>query len=286
MKGFDLYIFLICLLIFVVLTVAFAVFITIIGKQRLRLLAAGLEDDKIKSSVEKKLKSNKKRCSFGIIDKIISVVLCVFLAFACIMALTTSVRGNNVVKGMPAFKVVTSTSMSAKYEKNQYLFMYNLNDQIQLFDLVVLHELPAEKDIKLYDVIVYEHIDGTLLIHRVINIEEPNQNHPNERYFLFQGDAVAGSDLYPVKYSQMKSIYKGERVSGVGSFVFFIQSPAGILCIVLIILALIAMPIVDKKFWQVEFERVKDMVNKGELEEKALDVYEKSEKRKGDGQLK
>ncbi len=281
MKELDLYIFLLCLFIFVVLTGAFTAFIVIIGKQRIRILNAGLDDEKIKADVEKKLNTKKSRCSFGIIDKIISGVICVILAVVCIMAINTSIVGNNVVKGAPAYKVVTSTSMSARYEKNEYLFMYDLKDQIQLFDLVVLHELPAEEDIKLYDIIVYEHIDGTLLIHRVVRIEEPNKYHPDERYFLFQGDAVAGADLYPVKYSQMKSIYKGERISNIGSFICFMQAPAGILCIGLVIFALVAMPIVDKKFWKIELERVNLMIKSKKLPSNAVDVYVKPKKEKG-----
>ena len=142
-----------------------------------------------------------------------------------------------------------------------------------MFDVVVLHELPKEEDLQLYDIVVYEHISGALLIHRIVGIEEPNESHPNERHFLLQGDAVHYPDSFPVRYSQMKSIYRGERVPNVGSFVFFIQSPAGIICIILLVVSLFLMPIADNYLIKKEYARVLVLVEKGELDSKALDFY-------------
>ena len=160
------------------------------------------------------------------------------------------------------------------------------DNQLQMFDLIVLHELPPEDEIQLYDIIVYEHINGSLYIHRVVRIEEPNDEHPNERYFLFQGDANSYADVYPVRYSQMRSIYRNERMANVGSFVFFMQSPAGILCVLLIVAVLIIMPIIDNMFVKLELERVRHMVDMKVLNASALEIYsktkKKSPKRKGD----
>ena len=144
-----------------------------------------------------------------------------------------------------------------------------------MFDVVVLHELPAEEDLKLYDIVVYEHISGALLIHRIIGIEEPNESHPNERHFLLQGDAVHYPDTFPVRYSQMRSIYKGERIPNVGSFVYFMQSPAGIICLILIMVSFILMPIADRFILKLEFKRVAFMVENGELDKEAINLYSK-----------
>ena len=208
-------------------------------------------------------------------------MVCLVLCAAGIVAIITGADSNKVVKGTPALKVVASTSMCVKYEGNKYLFKNGLDNQLQMFDLIVLHELPPEDEIELYDIIVYEHINGALYVHRVVRIEEPNEEHPNERHFLMQGDANAFADVYPVKYSQMKSIYRNERMPNIGSLVFFMQSPAGILCILLLIFTLIAMPIVDNLFMKKEYERVKIMVDNGELDESALTVYRLSKRQKG-----
>ena len=112
--------------------------------------------------------------------------------------------------------------------------------------MIFVYEKPSQEDLKLYDIVVYE-VDGVLLVHRIVQIEEPNQAHPNERWFLCQGDAVDAPDRFPVKYSQIRAIYRGERVPFVGSFVLFMQSPAGWLCIILIVGAIVATPIIEKK---------------------------------------
>ena len=148
-----------------------------------------------------------------------------------------------------------------------------------MFDVVVLHELPKEEDLKLYDIVVYEHISGALLIHRIVGIEEPNESHPNERHFLLQGDAVHYPDTFPVRYSQMKSIYRGERIPNVGSFVFFIQSPAGIICIILLVVSLFLMPVADNYLLKKEYARVLFMVEDKKLDSKVLSFYKKIAKK-------
>ncbi len=286
MTGFELYIFFLCLLVFISLTALFSFMICYIAKQKGILLVNGLEDDKIKEKLTKKL--NKKSTKAGrimeTIEKIASITLCACLAVLLIVTSISSCRGDTKVDSMPAIKVIASTSMSEKYQGNKYLFNNNLDDQLQLFDVVLLHELPKEEDLELYDIVVYEHITGVLLIHRIISIEEPNENHPNERHFLLQGDAVYFPDTYPVKYSQMKSIYRGEKIPNVGSFVYFMQSPAGIICIILLLVSLVLMPIADNYILKREYERVKIFVEKGEIDEKALAFYKEGRKNKPKGE--
>jgi hypothetical protein len=101
-------------------------------------------------------------------------------------------------------------------------------------------------DLKLYDVVLYE-VDGILLSHRIVGIEEPNEKHPDQRYFLLQGDAVESPDRFPVKYEQIKGIWRGEKIPFIGSFVLFMQSPAGWLCVLLVIVSMIATPRMEKK---------------------------------------
>lgn len=286
MKGFELFIFLLCVIVLVALTTFFTVLITIIARQQLRLIRCGKEDEKIKKSV---LKKNGKTSDkvWGVIDKIVSALLCCFLLVVLIISVSVGVSGNKrVVKNVPAVKVISSTSMAIKYEKNTYLFDNNLNNQLQLFDLVVLHELPKEEDIKLYDIIVYETPEGVLVIHRVIGIEEPNEKHPNERWFQFKGDSAENADRFPVRYSQMKSIYRGERIPNVGSFVFFMQSPAGLICFALVILVLATMPFVDRKFTKEQNARIKILVEAGELPQSVLEENSNKCKDKGENDEK
>lgn len=277
MIGFELYVFFLCLIVFIGLTALFTFMICYITKQKVKLIESGLEDKEIKESITKKL--NKSSTRFGkicdAVNKFFSLAIFAVLCVIFVFTTVSSCMGDSSVKSIPAIKVIASTSMSEKYEKNTYLFDNDLNDQLNLFDLVILHQLPPEEELKLYDIVVYEHISGALLIHRIVGIEEPNESHPSERHFLLQGDAVHYPDSFPVRYSQMKSIYRGERIPNVGSFVYFIQSPAGIICAILALLSIIIMPIADNYLSKKEFKRVLIMVEKGEIDKKALVFYKK-----------
>ena len=253
MTDFKLYTFFLCLIVFVSLTFFFAFLIFYIGKQKICMIKNGLADERIIKSVSNRYKLGNR--IIGTISKIASIVICLFITIPFALVAISSSMGNRVVKDIPAIKVVASTSMSEKYENNTYLFTNNLDNQLQLFDVVLLHKLPKEEDLKLYDIVVYEHISGTLLFHRIVGIEEPNEEHPNERYFLLQGDAVHYPDSFPVRYEQMKSIYYGERVPNVGSFIFFMQSPSGLICLLLILCCMILMPIADSIVLKREEER-------------------------------
>ena len=112
-----------------------------------------------------------------------------------------------------------------------------------MFDLITIHPLPKEEELKLFDIVVYD-FDGAEIIHRIIGIEEPDEKH-SERYFLLKGDANIYEDKFPVKYDQMKAIYRNERIPFAGSFILFLQSPAGYLCLFLIVVTFIAVPIID-----------------------------------------
>ena len=154
--------------------------------------------------------------------------------------------------------------MQERNEKNEYLFENNITNQIDTFDLVVLNKLPDEDSLKLYDVISYK-IDDILVFHRIVAIEERNDNHPDYRLFTLQGDSNSNPDSKKVKYSQMIGIYNNQKIPFVGSFVLFMKSPAGYLCIILILFYFIATPIVDKKLKKEE-ELRKEVLEKKYLE--------------------
>lgn len=261
MKGYDLYVFFLCLIVFTLLTALFVVMITWIVRLLIKAIRGGLEDEKIKKEYYKAQCGCGKDCISGIVDKIISVVFCAFFAVFFIFALSLNLSEGKTVGDVPVMRVVQSGSMAKKYEKNKYLFENNLNDQIQTFDIIVTEKLPDEKDLKLYDIVVYE-VDDVLVVHRIIKIEEPNVKHPDCRWFVLQGDNVQYPDKTPVLYSQMRAIYHGERIPYIGSFIMFMQSPAGWLCMLLIVIGSIAIPVVE---WILNREREKRLIALGEL---------------------
>ena len=245
MTGYELYVFILCFIVFTLFTVLFSVMIGMITKMKLRMLRHGLEDDAIHTEYRK---GKRAGCLSTLVGKAFSLVVCIafFLTFA--FSVYMNATESKLPNGVPSLKVVKSSSMSYKHANNTYLAENGLDDQLQTFDIIVTRHLPPEEELELYDIVVYKQ-DNINIVHRIVGIEEPNQAHPDERHFLLQGDAVETPDRFPVRYNQMLGIYEGERIPYVGSFVVFLQSPAGWLCILLVLAAMIATPIVERNVY-------------------------------------
>lgn len=256
MTSFDIYVFFLCFVVFSLFTALFSVLLSYIVKFYIKLVKLGAEDENIKIEYENTVKLEKKRGNkvVGCISTVlnIAIVSVMFIAFA--FSVFLNVTTGNQVGDIPALKVVKSDSMSYKNVNNEYLFENELDDQVNTFDLIVLHNLPEEEKLNLYDIVAYER-DGDLILHRIVGIEEPNEDHQDKRYFLLQGDAIEYHDRFPVLYEEMRGIYYGDKIPFVGSFFSFMQSPAGYLCIILIFFAMIVTPIVNRKIVEVKKER-------------------------------
>ncbi len=240
MTGYDNYIFVLCLVVFVALTAFFATLITCMVRMNIKLIRGGLADVEIKKQREKE----KKSAVFSVLEKIISITLLVIAITVFFFSLDVKINEKKPVE-RNVVKVVKSPSMSIKDKFNKYLVENDLNDQIQMFDLIRVSPLPKESELKLYDIVVYE-VDGQMVVHRIVDIKEPDEKH-SERQFLLRGDANRYSDKFPVLYSQMRGIYTGKKVSYIGSFVIFMNSPAGWLCVLLVVVVCLAYPFIDKK---------------------------------------
>lgn len=255
MTGYDLYILFLCLIVFTLLTALFSVMLSYIIRMTVKTIKHGLEDERITIEYKKAKKSNPV---WDIVIKIVTTIMLVIIFLAFCFSVYVQFCNNRVTGNVPVPKVVLSDSMSYKNKANTYLRENQLDNQFETFDLIFVEKLPDEFELELFDIVVYEHRDD-LIIHRIVGIEEPNEEHPDNRHFLLQGDASQFSDEYPVLYEQMRAIYKGKHIKFVGSFFAFMQSPAGYLCILLIIFAVIATPIAEKKLLQAKMQRLAEI---------------------------
>ena len=242
MTDYEIYVFALCFIVFSLLTATFSYLIYLYGHQEVELIRAGERDRQIEIDFEKR--KTLKYQAFLWLGRFISLALCVAFSVTFAFALHLRSKEYAPIGDVPEIKVVKSSSMETKNEKNEYLFANELNDQFDMFDIIFCEKLPAEEDLQLYDIVMYKQRDR-YIIHRIIAIEEPNEQHPHSRYFTLRGDAIGQSDQSPVFYSQMQGIYRGERVPFVGSFIMFLQSPAGALCMLLIVFAIIIAPIAE-----------------------------------------
>ena len=247
MTGYELYVFVLCLIVFTLLTAMFTYLIFSITKMELALIGYGHRDKAIKKAIEKERKQRADHAKLWTwVDRITSLLLCLLFLTTFAFAVYVHTAEDRPANGIPSIKVVKSESMATKHAENKYLFANHLDDQFQMFDIIICRHLPPEEELALYDIVVYK-LEDMYVIHRIVGIEEPNADHPNERYFILQGDAVPQRDTLPVRYSQMRGIYEGTRIPFAGSFVLFLQSPAGWLCVLLVVCTTLATPFVEKR---------------------------------------
>ena len=244
---FDTYVLVLCLIVLVSITAFFSVLMYAIVKMNIKMIDGGLLDSEIQAEYDKYYQ-RKNNTLLNILGSIASGVLCFLLLAAFVFSVVMRKKEKNAF--LP--KVVNSNSMSCKSEKNAYLFEKQLNDQIKRFDIIFLLEMPEDADIELYDIVAYETVEGFLVIHRIISISEES----DKRSYILRGDANAYNDPIEVSYDQMKGIYKGNRIAHIGSFIIFLQTPVGWLCIILIVFCTIALPLVHRKIQRTLDKRI------------------------------
>ena len=204
-------------------------------------------------------------------DYAFSGIVCLVLVVVFVCSFFVSCSENADAWEMPsAYRVVRTGSMAKMHPDNTYIRENGLDDQIQTFDMIRTEKLPDEMEIELYDIVVYE-VDDMLVVHRIVEIEEPNESHPDCRYFRLQGDAVESPDRFPVRYEQMRAIYRGDRTPFIGSLILFMQSPAGWLCIMLIVSAMIASPMLENLLEKEKNKRVLLYITETPVEEPVVE---------------
>lgn len=260
MTDYDIYVSLLCLITYVMFVTLSVFCIAVIMKLSIKLIRAGAEDDDIIKEYERGIVFQEfnnfvKNVTYAISSVVFLALLLVF-AFSLVVQYADEPR----LDFLPTYRVVQTGSMAEKHEKNTYLYDNGLDDQIQTFDVIKTEKMPDEMELKLFDVVVYE-IDDMLIIHRIVGIEEPNEKHPDCRHFILQGDANEYRDREIVTYDQMKGIYRGERVPFVGSFILFMQSPIGWLCVLLVIIAIIVTPFLEAKIQRERERRIAFYLN-------------------------
>lgn len=257
MTPYEVYIFVLCCVVFFLLTLLFSIMLGYLVVLTVKLIWHGIMDEKIKKEYKKRVE--KKQSRLGVfVDRFVSAVLCLAMCAVFAFSMYLQINESKVPENVPSFKVVRSPSMAEKHASNTYLD--GIDNQVQTFDLIVTYHIPAEEELQLYDIIFYEQNDE-MILHRIVRIEEPNATHPDERWYITQGDAVSSPDTAPVRYSQMRGIYRNEKIPFAGSFVMFMQSPAGYLCILLVVVAMIATPILEKKLAREKEQRMEVIRN-------------------------
>ena len=155
MTDYEMYIFLLCLIVFLALTALSVACIWIIARLSLRLIRGGLEDEKILEEAQRN-KDKQPNKYAKILDYAISGAVCLIFLVAFLGSLAIRCTEGGRCGLLPTYRVVRTDSMATCNRKNEYLFDNDLKDQIQPFDLIRTEKLPEEMELELYDIVVYE----------------------------------------------------------------------------------------------------------------------------------
>ena len=167
------------------------------------------------------------------------------------LSLYSRIKNNVTQFGDNAVMVVASGSMSVKQETNSYLFTYNLNNQFQTYDLITVSKIKKSSQLRLYDVIAYRNNKGINVIHRIIDFDTSG----SEIRYVTRGDANASSDSYHPKFKDVIGKYTNKRIPGIGVFVMFFQSYAGLVTIASVVYCTIMISHYHKKLDDASDER-------------------------------
>ncbi len=240
MVNYDTYIFILCLIVFVLLTILSVVCVTIIARLTIRLIRTGAEDAQLVQESQQVKKKRSGLCRG--IECVFSTLVCLVFVAAFGLSLYAQCMEEQFHETIPTYRVVLTGSMAEAHKDNAYLRENNLTDQLQVFDLAAFYRIPPQEELELYDIVIYQ-IEDDLLCHRIVEMKQEGE----ETVYILQGDNSAYPDYQPVHYSQMRAVYRGEKIPFVGSFIMFLRSPAGWLCILLVLVGMIAAPLADRK---------------------------------------
>lgn len=180
-----------------------------------------------------------------------------------IFSLISRFTNNAIMIGDRTVMVVASGSMSYKAETNDYLVTNNLNDQFSKYDIIILEKVDSAAELKVYDTIAFVNDKGTNIIHRIKSIKYDGS-------YETRGDAVEVSDSYNPVFPDVIGRYTGKKIGGIGMFVLFFQSYAGIITIVSLVYCLLMIDRISEKINKVQLERI-------EYLEKALGLLDETE---------
>ena len=127
------------------------------------------------------------------------------------------------------------------------------SDAVKGFDAdsIIFIENVRGDELEIYDVIAYALSDGTIIVHRIIDVRDGQ----GETYYITRGDGNAASDPYPVPRSAVIGRYTGFAVPYIGLFVRFMQSAPGIISLVSVAYIAAGGCVVSAKLRKAEKER-------------------------------
>ena len=173
-----------------------------------------------------------------------------------VFSLINKFQGNTTMIGDSTIMVVASGSMSQRNEANDYLDKYNLNNQFNTYDIIVLNKVDSSSQLKKYDVIAFKNDEEINVIHRIVEITIGDDG---KWRYITRGDSNNSNDKYKPCFDDVIGVYSGKKINGIGAFVVFFQSTPGILTVVAMVYVLVMMDRMNNKMQNATDARVKHL---------------------------
>lgn len=233
-------------------------------KSNIEAVSSGKEDIALIDNAidEEKMKNSKARKILKLIGKIISYVVLggVFLIF--IISLIGKISGDSIVVGNSTMVVIASGSMS---EKNSEFIKSHpeYTNQFNTYDIIGITKYDKSSDVKIGDVVAYKNKNNITIVHRVINSKVSDDG--STVVYLTQGDSNTASDVGSqyndyLSYDKIIGYYNGKRIKGIGIFVIFLQSSAGVVTVISVIYCLVMFDYLSNKYKKAIADRTNQLV--------------------------
>lgn len=243
----------ISLIVTILCLVTFSIVFTILFKHyydsSIEQINNGKEDLEIVKNGYEMAKNERTKIHkfFKIISKVVSLLILLFVLFFFGLSLYSRFSGNAMPLGNQTFVVIATGSMSEKNEDNDYLINYD--NQFNAYDIIGISRYNSQSEVSIYDVVAFKNKDGTIIVHRIISIEETDEGIG----YITRGDSnnLSDTDIQYDGYLSYENIighYNGSRVQSLGIFIIFLQSNAGIITIIAIVYCLIMFDYFSNKF--------------------------------------
>lgn len=256
-------------MLFIATTDIIGIFITIIGIGAFATVISVLYKHYIDTSISEIKKGNKdielidlmiyennknvqkRKKATEITKNILYYGVLAFLIPIFGLSIYSKIKNNVTTIGGNSVLVVASGSMSEKNQANEYLFTYDLNNQFQTYDLVVVEKVKNESSLNKYDVIAFRNYKGVNIIHRIRDIVTQD----GVTHYVTRGDAVDGDDGFYPKFDDVIGVYRGKRIKGVGVLIMFFQSYIGIITSISVVYTMIYISAFNRKLENALYDR-------------------------------
>lgn len=160
---------------------------------------------------------------------ILGIVLTIVFLPIIVINLTLVIKGMINPDEVPmifnsAPLIVISDSMTIDKEAGTGAFNKN--------DLIIIKKVDPS-NLEKGDIITYRGRDGDIITHRITDLITDSKDGEKVPAFETKGDFSPGYDFYPVRYEQIIGEYQF-RLPKLGGIAMFLQTPAGVIIILLI----------------------------------------------------